>query len=130
MDTKKMSKSIGNTLNPYKLSEFWGMEGVNYFLLREVTLVSDSDYSVEVMLSRHNSDFGDVFGNLVSEMISPSVRRFTSLFPRVWASIGVDRPIEDAELLIGLLPENFWSSFRCVARQIRYSDSALLEDLT
>jgi methionyl-tRNA synthetase len=71
MDTKKMSKSIGNTLDPYQLTQLWGLEAVKYFLLREVTLVSDSDYSVEAMLARHNSDLGDVLGNLVLRIIAP-----------------------------------------------------------
>ena len=68
-----MSKSLGNTLDPIKLKEFWGLEPVKYFLLRECTLTSDSDYSVPAMLNRLNNDLADVLGNLVMRIINPKL---------------------------------------------------------
>lgn len=69
----KMSKTLGNTLDPETLSNFWGIEALKYFLLREATLVSDSDYSDEAMLHRYNNDLADVLGNLVMRVISKSI---------------------------------------------------------
>ena len=71
MNNEKMSKSVGNTLDPIILRDFWGLEPVKYFLLREVTLVSDADYSVTAMLNRTNNDLADVFWNLVMRVLSP-----------------------------------------------------------
>jgi methionyl-tRNA synthetase len=56
MNSQTMSKSRGNTLDPYILKEVWSLEPVKCFLLREVTLSTDSDYSVEAMLNRYNND--------------------------------------------------------------------------
>lgn len=69
----KMSKSIGNTLDPKILCSFWGVEAVKYYLLHEVTLVSDSDYSDVTMLNRYNNDLADVLGNLIMRAISPKL---------------------------------------------------------
>lgn len=70
MDEKKMSKSIGNTLDPVVLSNYWGLESVKYFLLREATLVSDADYSDLAMRNRHNNDLCNVLGNMVMRVTS------------------------------------------------------------
>lgn len=67
---EKMSKSLGNTLDPIVLMKFWGLEAVKYYLLRECTLVSDSDYSDKAMLNRYNNDLADVLWNLVIRIIS------------------------------------------------------------
>lgn len=69
-NNEKMSKSVGNTLDPVTLKNFWGLEPVKYFLLRECTLTSDSDYSVPAMLNRLNNDLADVLGNLVMRIIN------------------------------------------------------------
>ena len=51
----------------------WGLEPVKYYLLREATLISDSDYSDETMLARYNNDLADVLANLVLRVISPKL---------------------------------------------------------
>lgn len=73
MNSEKMSKSLGNTLDPIKLRDFWGLEPVKYFLLRECTLTSDSDYSVDAMFNRYNNDLADKLGNFVMRLISPNM---------------------------------------------------------
>jgi methionyl-tRNA synthetase len=106
MGAQKMSKSIGNVLDPVKMRDFWGLEAVKYFLLREVTLNSDSDYSDEAMLNRHNKDLGDVLGNFVmrilSKTLNPSltVPAFGEWTPEDLALI------EDAETLPGTVDHN------------------------
>lgn len=77
-DETKMSKSLGNTLDPFALVKFWGLDELKYYLLREVTLVSDSDYSDHAMLSRLNNDLADSLGNLLCRVchknICPSLK--------------------------------------------------------
>jgi methionyl-tRNA synthetase len=70
---EKMSKSLGNTLDPFVLTNVWGLEPVKYYLLREVTLVSDSDYSDLAMWGRYNNDLADILANLVLRIISPKL---------------------------------------------------------
>ncbi|KAK8857853.1 methionyl-tRNA synthetase [Tritrichomonas musculus] len=101
MDNEKMSKSLGNTLDPIKLRDFWGLEPVKYFLLRECTLTSDSDYSVSAMLNRLNNDLADVLGNLVMRIISPKINPEMTI-PQIGERTEADNKlIESVETLPG-----------------------------
>jgi methionyl-tRNA synthetase len=106
MGAKKMSKSIGNVLDPVKMRDFWGLEPVKYFLLSEVTLVSDSDYSDDAMLNRHNKDLGDRLGNLVMRVSSPKINP-EMVVPAPAELAAVDLAIiEDVETLPGTVDHN------------------------
>ena len=73
VDMTKMSKSLGNALDPIALKNHWGLEAVKYYLLRECTLDSDSDYSDLAMKCRYNNDLAHTLGNLVMRIISPNL---------------------------------------------------------
>jgi methionyl-tRNA synthetase len=106
LNDQKMSKSIGNTLDPYQLKEFWGLEPIKYFLLREVTLTSDSDYSMQAMLSRYNGDLADTLGNIVMRIISPKLNP-SMLVPQAGELTEADRAIiADIETLPGTVDHN------------------------
>ena len=96
----KMSKSLNNTLDPYILSKEWGLEPLKYYLLREATLVTDSDYSNDAMLARYNNDLGDVLANLVLRIISKK------LSPSMILTSITEKTIEDEEIIenISLIP--------------------------
>jgi methionyl-tRNA synthetase len=105
-DANKMSKSIGNTIDPAELKKFWGLEPVKFFLLREVTLNTDSDYSDEAMLLRYNNDLGDVLGNLVMRILSPKLNE-SMLIPQVGPLTEADMVlIKDVETLPGTVDHN------------------------
>lgn len=66
---QKMSKSIGNVVDPYDLVKKYGTEAVRYFLLREIPALGDGDFTFEKLEKRYNSDLASGLGNLFSRTI-------------------------------------------------------------
>ncbi|MDD4909472.1 MAG: methionine--tRNA ligase [Candidatus Omnitrophica bacterium] len=64
IDEKKMSKSLGNVVDPYAMVEKYGVEAYRYFLLREVQFGFDGNFSEEALVKRVNSDLANDLGNL------------------------------------------------------------------
>jgi len=64
VDGQKMSKSIGNVIDPKELVSKYGSEGVRYFLLREIPATGDGDFTYEKFEKRYNSDLASGLGNL------------------------------------------------------------------
>ncbi len=62
----KMSKSLGNVVDPVVLCEHYGVDAIRYFLLREVPFGADGSFSNEALVSRINSDLANDLGNLLS----------------------------------------------------------------
>ena len=81
VDGQKMSKSIGNVINPMQLCEEYGSELVRYFLLREIPFGEDGDFSYARLRERNNADLGNTFGNLVNRAISMSKKYFDGCVP-------------------------------------------------
>lgn len=67
---QKMSKSMGNVVDPFVLGERYGCDAVRYHILREMAIGADSSFSNEVMINRINSDLANGFGNLVSRTVA------------------------------------------------------------
>ena len=65
---EKMSKSSGDTVNPLDLIEKRGVDPFRYFVMREMTVGQDADFSVERFESRYKTDLGNDLGNLVSRL--------------------------------------------------------------
>lgn len=72
VEGKKMSKSLGNVIDPYQVVEEYGLDEVRYFLLREVPFGQDGDFSKEAVLNRINGELANEIGNLYSRVISMS----------------------------------------------------------
>ena len=71
-DGKKMSKSIGNVVNPKEVADAYGLEQFGYFLLREVPFGQDGDFSQKAIISRINSELANDLGNLLNRIIGMS----------------------------------------------------------
>ena len=78
---KKISKSAKNTIEPNKLISKFGLDQVRYFLIREVTLGQDGDFSEQAFINRTNSDLSNSLGNLVSRTIKLTNKYFDNKFP-------------------------------------------------
>ncbi len=66
---KKISKSLGNAIDPYEIINKFGLDQFRYFLLREVPLGNDGDFSEQALINRINADLSNNFGNLVQRVI-------------------------------------------------------------
>ncbi len=69
-DGQKMSKSLGNVINPHAMIAKFGLDPVRYFLLREVPFGQDGDFSQRAMIGRLNGDLANDFGNLAQRVLS------------------------------------------------------------
>ncbi|MBQ7134004.1 MAG: methionine--tRNA ligase [Ruminococcus sp.] len=67
---QKMSKSLGNVVDPFVLGERYGADAIRYHIMREMALGADSSFSNEIMINRINSDLANGLGNLVSRTVA------------------------------------------------------------
>ena len=77
----KMSKSTGNALNPLDLVAEFGADAFRYFLIREMNVGQDSDFSREQFLVRYNSELANNFGNLVNRTLNMANRFAGGIVP-------------------------------------------------
>lgn len=67
---KKISKSLGNIIDPFELVEKYGVDPLRYYLLREFSSTADGDFSIKRFEERYNSDLANGLGNLVSRILT------------------------------------------------------------
>ncbi len=90
---EKMSKSIGNVVDPLALADSFGVDPLRYFLMREVTFGQDGSYSAEAIVNRVNAELANSFGNLAQRTLSMIFKNLDGVIPAAG-----ERP-EDTELL-------------------------------
>ncbi len=78
---EKMSKSVGNVVDPFALAERFGVDALRYFLLREVPFGQDGSYSPEAIVNRVNAELANSFGNLAQRTLSMVFKNLDGVVP-------------------------------------------------
>lgn len=86
---EKMSKSVGNVVDPIGMAETYGVDQLRYFLLREVSFGQDGSYSHEAVVTRSNADLANGLGNLAQRCLSIIAKNCDGKVPAPGASSGL-----------------------------------------
>jgi methionyl-tRNA synthetase len=78
---EKMSKSVGNVVDPMALADRFGVDALRYFLLREVPFGQDGSYSAESIVNRANAELANSFGNLAQRTLSMIYKNLGGVLP-------------------------------------------------
>lgn len=92
----KMSKSLGNVVDPLKAAEHFGLDAFRYFLLREMNFGSDASYSPEAIITRVNADLANDLGNLFSRVLSMNAKYFGGKIPALGEQLEADDVLSEA----------------------------------
>jgi methionyl-tRNA synthetase len=99
---EKMSKSVGNVIDPFALADAYGVDQLRYFLLREVPFGQDGNYSHEAIVARINADLANDLGNLAQRSLSMVARGLGGVLPKPDALQVSDKAMLDAaDALVG-----------------------------
>jgi methionyl-tRNA synthetase len=90
---EKMSKSVGNVIDPFALIEHYGLDQVRYFLLREVPFGQDGNYSHDAIVNRTNADLANDLGNLAQRSLSMIAKNCAGKVPEKGELLAVDRAL-------------------------------------
>jgi len=95
VDQSKMSKSLGNVIEPLQIKNKYGLDAFRFFIMRDMVFGLDSSFSEESMIQRINSDLANDLGNLFSRVLAMAHKYFSGEIPEV-------DPVLEQELQLGL----------------------------
>jgi methionyl-tRNA synthetase len=103
---EKMSKSVGNVVDPFNLAAQYGVDQVRYFFLREVPFGQDGSYNHEAIVARINADLANDFGNLAQRSLSMIAKQHEGVLPEPGDFSDADKAIlAQADGMIALARE-------------------------
>lgn len=98
LEGEKISKTLGNVIDPVEVAERYGAEALRYYLLREIKASEDGDFTLERFVRAYNADLADQLGNLLSRLAGMVQRYYAGVVPPPDAETGtaVDRRLIDS----------------------------------
>jgi len=102
MSGEKLSKSRGIMIDPFELIDKYGADTLRYFLMREIPLGEDGDFSEEALINRHNSELADALGNLVNRVLVLVEKNFDGYVPKPYGedlkkiALSVSKAVENS----------------------------------
>ena len=92
VDQQKMSKSLGNIVDPEVLFKHYGADPVRYYLMRHMAITHDTDFSIQDLEQRITSDLANDLGNLLNRMLTLALKNNLAVVPeqKVWLEGAVD----------------------------------------
>jgi methionyl-tRNA synthetase len=90
---EKMSKSVGNVVDPFNLADQYGVDQMRYFFLREVPFGQDGSYNHEAIVARINADLANDLGNLAQRSLSMISKQYAGVLPEPGAFSDADQAI-------------------------------------
>jgi len=104
---EKMSKSVGNVIDPFAMAEAYGVDPMRFFFLREVPFGQDGSYSHEAIVNRINADLANDLGNLAQRSLSMVGKAFGGVLPAPGEFTEADKTIlAAADGMIGIAREH------------------------
>jgi len=99
---EKMSKSVGNVVDPFNLADQYGVDQMRYFFLREVPFGQDGNYNHEAMVARINADLANDLGNLAQRSLSMIAKQLGGVLPEPGEFTDNDKAIlAEADAMLG-----------------------------
>ncbi len=92
---EKMSKSLGNVINPMEMVEKYGVDAFRYFLLAEMSPGQDASFTEAAFISRYNSDLANDLGNMLSRVLKMTIRSCGGVIPQPGDFNADDRELMD-----------------------------------
>ena len=100
---EKMSKSVGNVVDPFAMADQYGVDQVRYFFMREVSFGQDGSYNHEAIVARTNADLANDLGNLAQRSLSMIAKQYDGVLPEPGDFSDNDKAIlAQADGMIGL----------------------------
>ncbi|PIV08562.1 methionine--tRNA ligase, partial [Candidatus Roizmanbacteria bacterium CG03_land_8_20_14_0_80_39_12] len=118
---QKMSKSLGNVVNPYEMIQKYGTDAVRFYLLREIPTLDDGDFSESRMYELYNSDLANELGNSVSRVTTLAAKDGISVHQKPYGITPEDSALTDSFKLNAILV-SIWEEVKKINKVINENE--------